>query len=253
MLSRRTGLAYLIGYALKGAQMFADAEAYERFMGRWSRLLAPLLVDFAAVPNAGAVLDIGSGTGALSFSVAQKRPACRVTGIDPSREYVDFATSRNRFSGRVRFEVGDAQSMRFRGGSFEHCLSLLVFNFIPDGRKALREAIRVTKPGGSVSAVVWDYPDGMRMLRIFWDAAAAIDPEAARRDESHMPLCRRGELARLWNEGGLRQVTEQPLEIETRFQSFEDYWDPFLLGQGPAGAYVRSMDRDRLPVLRAEV
>jgi ubiquinone/menaquinone biosynthesis C-methylase UbiE len=234
-------------------QMFADAEAYEKFMGRWSRLLAPLLVDFTGVHDKGLVLDVGSGTGVLAFSLAEKRPQCDVRGIDPSKEYVEFAASRNPFPERVKFDVGDAQQMRFRDATFQSSLSLLVFNFVPDGRKALREVIRVTKPGGVISAAVWDYGDGMRMLRLFWDAVIAVDPAARSLDEAHMPLCREGELRQFWTDGGLRAVHEQALEIEMQFQSFADYWDPFLLGQGPAGARVRGIADDRRTALKREL
>ena len=128
--------------------MFGDAEAYERFMGRWSSILAPLLVDFAELRDTGRVLDVGSGTGALAFSIAKLRIHCQVLGIDPSKEYVAYANSRNPFPDRARFQVGDAQQLRFPGATFENSLSLLVFNFIPDRKKALREVSRVTKPGG---------------------------------------------------------------------------------------------------------
>lgn len=233
--------------------MFADAEAYERFMGRWSRLVAPQLVDFTDVPNLGRLLDVGSGTGALAFSLAERRPQVHVLGIDPSKEYVEYANSRNPFPDRVSFEPGDAQELRFADASFDSALSLLVFNFIPDSRKALKEIRRVTKPGGRISAAVWDYGDGMRMLRAFWDGAVSIDPKAERLDERHMPLCRAGELSELWRQGGLANVHEQPQTVTLRFESFADYWDAFLLGQGPAGVYVKSLRRDRVNALRNEV
>ena len=121
------------------AEMFSGAGAYQRFMGRWSEMLAPLLVDFARPPDAGRVLDVGSGTGALAFAVAARRPRCQVLGIDPSPEYVGFARQRNRFPGRASFEVGDAQRLRFADAAFTSSLSLLVFNFIPDHTKALLE------------------------------------------------------------------------------------------------------------------
>src|SRR5207248_10700404 len=117
----------------------------------------------------------------------------------------------------------------------------------------LAEMRRVTKPRGRIAAAVWDYGEGMRMLRAFWDAAVALDPAAERVDEKHMPLCRSGELQDLWNRGGLQHVTERPLEVEMQFQSFEDYWEPFLLGQGPAGAYVKSLSAPKVEALRVGV
>jgi len=233
--------------------MFADAEAYERFMGRWSRLVAPQLVDFTDVPDRGRLLDVGSGTGALAFSLAGRKPQVHVLGIDPSKEYVEYANSRNPFPDRVHFEPGDAQELRLADASFDAALSLLVFNFIPDPRKALKEVRRVTQSGGRISAAVWDYGDGMRMLRAFWDGAVSIDAKAERLDERHMPLCRAGELSELWRQGGLENVHEQPQTVTMKFESFADYWDAFLLGQGPAGMYVRSLRRDQVHALRNEV
>jgi SAM-dependent methyltransferase len=233
--------------------MFGNAEAYDRFMGRWSRLVAPLLIDFADVPKDGQLLDVGSGTGALAFEIARRKGGAQVTGIDLSKEYVAYATTRNPFPTRVRFALGDAQTMEFADGAFSSCLSLLVFNFIPDAGKALREANRVTKPGGPITAAVWDYGGRMEMLRAFWDAAVKLDPRADRLDEKHMPLCRAGELSKLWKQGGLRSIREQPLDITMKFVSFSDYWDPFLLGQGPAGAYARTLQSDRLQALREAV
>lgn len=233
--------------------MFANAEAYERFMGRWSRMVAPQLVDFADLPDQGRFLDAGSGTGALAFAVAQRRPHAFMQGIDPSKEYVEFARSRNPVPDRVSFETGDAQAMRFAEASFDASLSLLVFNFIPEPGKAAREVRRVTKRGGRIAAAVWDYGGAMRMLRLFWDAAVAVDRTAEPSDEQHMPLCRGGELEALWKEVGLENVTERPLDMEMQFASFADYWDPFLLGQGPAGAYVRRIGGSHREALRAEV
>src|SRR5262245_29255621 len=177
--------------------MFGNAEAYDRFMGRWSRLVAPLLVDFAAVPDAGRVLDIGSGIGTLAFEIAKQKTGQQVTGIDPSKEFVAHAMSRNSAPDRTSFQVGDAQHLHFADATFVASLSLLVVNFIPDPEKALREMCRVTRPGGRIAAAVWDYGDGMRMLRAFWDAAIDADARADKQDEKHMPLCRAGELSQL--------------------------------------------------------
>jgi SAM-dependent methyltransferase len=232
--------------------MFGDAEAYERFMGRWSRLVAPRFVDWADLPESGRILDVGSGTGSLAYAVAERRPQARVVGIDPSPEYVAYAASRNRFPDRARFEVGDAQQLHFDDASFDAALSLVVFNFIPDPKKALEQLCRVAKPGGKLSAGVWDYGAGMRMLRMFWDAAVQSDPPAEKLDEKHMPLCRAGDLSTLWTQGGLKDVREQSIDVSMKFESFADYWDPFLLGQGPAGSYVRRLDRETLQILRSE-
>jgi len=233
--------------------MFADADKYERFMGRWSRLIAPLLVDFTKVPDQGRVLDVGSGTGSLAFTIAERKVKTHVLGIDPSKEYVAYATSKNTYQNRVSFQIGDAQQLQFPDATFDASLSLLVFNFIPDPRKALTEMRRTTKPGGMVSAAVWDYGSGMQMLRKFWDAAVSVDAGAGKVDEKHMPLCRAGELSDLWNRGGMENVIEQPLDMTMQFKSFADYWDPFLLGQGPAGSYVARLDRGQLQMLRSEV
>ncbi|HEY7337521.1 MAG TPA: class I SAM-dependent methyltransferase [Bryobacteraceae bacterium] len=234
--------------------MFADAEAYQRFMGRWSSLVAPRLLDFADVPDRSrVVLDAGAGTGSLAFAIAERSGQARIVGIDPSKEYVAYASAKNLFPNRVNFEVGDAQQLRFADSSFEATVSLLVFNFIPDAAKALRELRRVTKPGGSISAAVWDYGSGMRMLRIFWDAAIAIDSAAEKLDEKRMPLCRAGQLSDLWRQGGLEDVKERPIDVVMRFESLADYWEPFMAGQGPAGAYAHSLSRVKLEALREEI
>ena len=233
--------------------MFDNAKAYEKFMGRWSRLLAGYLLDFAALPDAGQVLDVGSGIGALAFEIASRKAGQHVTGIDPSEEFVAYARSRNPFHDRASFHVGDAQDLHYPDATFVASLSLLVFNFIPDPEKALLQMRRVTQPGGSISAAVWDYGDRMRMLRVFWDAAVEVDARAGNLDEKNMPLCRAGELSHLWKQGGLEDVREQPLDITMKFDSFADYWDPFLLGQGPAGAYLRTVQGDRLQAVRSVV
>jgi SAM-dependent methyltransferase len=221
-------------------EIFVGSDAYERFMGRWSRRLAPLLVKFASIAEGSSVLDVGSGTGALAFAIAEALPSVRVTGVDPSSAYVRNALARTT-SDRVRFLVGDAQALDLPDATFDATLSLLAMNFFPDPAKALREMIRVTRPGGMVAAAVWDYGEGMEMLRVFWDEAVALDSAVAPRDERNMRLCRRGELADLWRANGLQHVEEQPLALELAFISFDDYWLPFLGGQGPAGAYAASL------------
>ena len=233
--------------------MFNNADAYQRFMGRWSRMLAPRLADLADFPDGGRVLDVGSGTGSLAFAVAERKPALQLVGIDRSAEYVAYANARNPFPERVSFQVADARQLQFRDAAFSACGSLLAFNLIPDPGRALDEVRRVTRPGGRIAAAVWDYGEGMRMLRTFWDAVVSIRPQDERLDERHMMLCGAGELSRFWKQAGLENVEERALEITLRFESFADYWDAFLLGQGPAGSYARSLDPELLTVLRQEV
>jgi SAM-dependent methyltransferase len=245
-------VAVIGAVAATGAQegMFSAAEGYERFMGRWSRQLAPLLVTFAGVRDGdGEVLDVGSGTGALTGAVAAAAPSRRIIGVDPAAKYVASAQARLS-SARIRFEVGDAQKLRFADRRFDCTLSLLVLNFIPDRAKALDEMIRVTRRGGIIAAAVWDYGEGMEMLRAFWDEAVALNPAADRQDERHMPLSRKGELGALWRAHGLQKITEDRLTIETRFSSFDDYWLPFLEKQGPAGDYVAALAPEAREQLR---
>lgn len=256
MLRRRLVLVSLSAVAIPVAlvamthqtSMFSEAESYERFMGRWSRDLAPLLVKFAGVRDGETLLDIGSGTGALADAMAATAPSSRIVGVDPAASYVAYAQRRHP-GNLVRFEVGDAQQLRMADASFDRTVSLLVVNFIPDRAKALNEMIRVTRPGGTIAAAVWDYGQGMEMLRVFWDEVVALNPKVDARDERHMPLCRNGELASLWGAHGLQAVREEGLTVPTRFASFEDYWAPFLEKQGPAGAYVAALgpaERDQL-------
>lgn len=228
--------------------MFSESDGYERFMGRWSRRLAPKFVTFSGVTEGDRVLDVGSGTGALSAAAAAVE-SVQVTGIEPSAAYVRYA--QEHVDGR--FQVGDAMALPFPDDAFDRTLSMLVLNFVPDAPAALQQMIRVTRPGGVVAAAVWDYGDGMQMLRTFWDAAVALDPGAAPRDERHMPLCTRGALAELWHAHGVRDVDEQPLTIDLAFASFDDYWQPFLGGQGPAGVYVSTLSESARRALESRL
>jgi SAM-dependent methyltransferase len=221
--------------------MFQIGGGYERYMGRWSRLLAPRYAAFAGVEDGERILDVGTGTGALPASL----PRSEVVGVDPSAAFIEHAKQ----NARARFEVGDAQSLRFGDASFDHAMAMLVINFIPDHEKAVAEMRRVTRAGGTVSAAVWDYGDGMESLRIFWDEAVALDPAAAPKHERNMKLCRQGELSELWRKSGLAGVREEAVVIEQAFSSFDDYWQPFLAGVGPGGAYVASLSKERSSAL----
>jgi len=234
------------------AKMFSMSAEYERFMGRWSRLLAPKYIAFAGVKNGDRILDVGTGTGSLASALETTMTSSEIVGIDPSEGFISYA-KKNAKSGRARFEVGDAQALRFPDASFDQTMALLVMNFVPDHNKAIGEMRRVTRPQGVVSACVWDYNAGMQMLRFFWDEAVALDPAIEPKDERHMKLSREGQLGELWKKAGLVNVQEKPLAIDQTYASFDDYWGPFLRGAGPGGAYVVSLSEERRRQLEARM
>ncbi len=227
------------GLSESEAKMFSAGAGYERFMGRWSRILAPELIAFAGVKDGERVLDVGTGTGALATALVKSGPGVQVVGIDRSAGFIAYA--QKDAGPRERFEVGDAQALKFADGSFDAAMALLVINFVPDAEKAALEMRRVTRPGGTVTACVWDYDAGMQMLRYFWDEVVALDPTMAAKDERHMKLSRQGQLGELWRKAGLVDVEEKALTIDQRYSSFHDYWEPFLKGAGPGGAYVTAL------------
>jgi len=227
---------------------FADAEGYELLMGRWSALLGREFVRFVALPTHASVLDVGCGTGSLSAAILEGVPGSRVTGIDPSPEFVEKTSARLQ-TPRARFEIGDATRLSFPDAIFDASLACLVLNFVPDSALAVAEMKRVTKAGGRVGACVWDYSGGMTMLRAFWDAAVALDRGAASRHERRMALGHEGDIDRLLEPLGLADLRRSPLEIEMRFSSFRDFWSPFLSGAGPSGAYVSSLPPGRRDAL----
>jgi SAM-dependent methyltransferase len=240
------------GLTEREAKMFSMSAGYENFMGRWSRLMAPPYIAFVGVKNGDRVLDVGTGTGSLAFALEATTAASEVTGVDPSEGFIGYA-KKNAKSGRVRFEVGDAQALQYKDASFDQTMALLVMNFVPDHTKAIGEMRRVTRPQGVVSACVWDYNAGMEMLRFFWDEVVALDPAMAPKDERNMKLSREGQLGELWKKAGLVNVQEKPLVIEQAFASFDDYWGPFLKGAGPGGAYVVSLTDERRRQLEARM
>ena len=234
------------------AMMFSASADYERFMGRWSRQLAPEYIAFAGVKNGDRVLDVGTGTGSLASVLEATVTSSEIVGVDPSEGFISYA-KKNAKSGRTHFETGDAQALRFQDSSFDQTMALLVMNFIPDHNKAIGEMRRVTRPQGVVSACVWDYDAGMQMLRFFWDEAVALDPAIEPKDERHMKLSREGQLGELWNSAGLVNVQQKPVSIDQAYESFDDYWGSFLKGAGPGGAYVVSLSDERRRELESRI
>lgn len=228
--------------------VWGQGEPYERYVGRWSRLVARELLDWLEVPPGQAWLDVGSGTGALSSTVLELAAPASVTGVDPSEGFV--AHARMAVPG-ARFVVGDAQELPFADGVFDAVVSGLVLNFVPDAERALRELTRVARSSGTVAAYVWDYSGRMELMRWFWDAAGDLDPAAQALDEGRRfrAFERPDNLERSFRAAGQEQVASRAIDVPTVFRDFDDYWEPFLGGQGPAPAYVASLgeeDRERL-------
>jgi len=221
------------------------AAAYDRFMGRYSAPLAPLFVDFAAVVGGSRVLDVGCGPGALTTELVGRVGAAAVASVDPSPAFVDAARSRNP---GVDVRCASVEQLPFDDGAFDATLAQLVVHFMPDPVAGLHEMARVTRPGGVVAACVWDHAGGSGPLARFWEAVQELDPDAV--DESQLPGARRGDLERLAGEAGLGGVEEHLLTVEVSHPSFEDWWEPFTLGVGPAGAYVAGLEADRRDALR---
>ena len=221
--------------------MANDGSGYDRQMGRWSRRLAPLLIDFAGI-GAGDVLDVGCGTGSLAFTLSQNPNLRSIRAIDFSPVYIEHAKSLNKDS-RVRFQVADACALPFEDSAFDHCASLLVLAFIPQADLAVREMRRVTRPGGTVSGCMWDARGGMIMLRMFWDIAAMLDQRAVeRRAKSFVrPMTRPGDLARAWRDAGLRDIVDGTITIRMEFADFDDFWTPMDGKDGSFAEYVSTL------------
>lgn len=232
---------------------WANGDLYEGYMGRWSRRVAREFIKWLAAPAGGGWLDVGCGTGALSQSVLQLAERARIKGIDRSEGFVDFARGQVQ-DGRVRFEVGDAEALMDGDGTFDAVVSGLVLNFIPHPERALAEMARVTRAGGVVAVYVWDYADGMQFIRHFFDAAIALDARAVEHDEGpRFQICHPDALKRLFESTGLRNVEVRPIEIPTVFRDFDDYWSPFLAGQGPAPSYAMSLSEEHRVALRERI
>lgn len=228
--------------------VWVEGAAYERYMGRWSAPVAAAFVERIGVPAGRRWLDVGCGTGALTAAVLAAADPHDVTGLDPSRGFVTRARQR---LDRARFTVGTATALPFPDGRFDATVGGLMLNFVPDPAAAVAELARVTAPGGVVAAYVWDYARGMGMLRSFWDAVVRLDPAAAALDEgTRFPLCRPEPLRALWTGAGLEDVAVGEIEVPMMFAGLDDYWLPFLGGQGPAPAYVTSLDDVRRAALR---
>jgi SAM-dependent methyltransferase len=221
------------------------AEAYERFMGRWSRNLAPRFVQFAKVRAGQRVLDVGCGPGALTAELAARVGPERVAAVDPSAPFTEAARSRHP---GVDVRRATADALPFRDAEFDATLAQLVVHFMPDPVAGLTEMARVTRDGGVVAGCVWDYAGDSGPLGPFWVAARELDPDVD--DESLLAGTREGHLAELLDAAGMREVEATSLRADRRYADFDEWWTPFTESVGPAGAYLASLDPERRAELR---
>jgi SAM-dependent methyltransferase len=229
---------------------WASGDAYEGYIGRWSRLVAPLFLAWLDLPEGLAWLDVGCGTGVLTRAILEHGAPRSIVGVDPSGPFVDHAR-RATTDARVRFETGSADATGQPDESADAVVAGLVLNFVPDPAAALAEAQRVVCPGGTVGGYVWDYAAGMQLLRYFFDAAIALDPAQAPHDEAvRFPITHEGRLAEAFEQAGLRDVADTPIDIPTVFRDFDDLWTPFLGGTGAAPTYVATLDEVARTALR---
>src|SRR5688500_2959932 len=223
------------------------ADAYDQFMGRYSRLLAPQMADLGGVQRGQRALDVGCGPGSLTAELVGRLGPEAVSAVDPSESFVAAASSRNPGVNVLR---ATAEELPFPDEAFDVVLAQLVVHFMADPVGGLAEMSRVTRPGGVVAACVWDHAGGQGPLGLFWEAARALDRGVA--DESQMAGAREGHLGELFEAAGLRDIQETSLSADLEHATFEEWWGPFTRGVGPAGVYVAGLDADRQTALREE-
>jgi SAM-dependent methyltransferase len=223
----------------------SDGAAYEFWLGRWARRLAAAFLDVVEIPPSGELLDVGCGTGALTFAMAERWPHRRVIGVDLAAPFISYAHGR-RTGEQPQFEIGDACALKYENARFAATTAHLLFLFIPEPLPALQEMRRVTRPGGTIAAVVWDSRGGLVFQRMLWDTAVAIDPNArVVRDKLFAnPVAIPGGLAGIFDQAQLDRIETHSLTIRMDFENFEDYWRPFLGGQGPVGTYFANLPAD---------
>ena len=226
----------------------APAERYDRYMGRYSRRLAPLLAAFAGVRPGMRALDVGCGPGALTARLAELLGPQQLAAADPSEPFVAACAERAPGADVRR---ADAETLPWMDGTFDAVLAQLAVNFLADPQRGVREMRRVARDGGVVAACTWDYRDGMEMLTVFWESALLFDP-AAPAEGRHMRFATPGELHSLWAEAGIQAVETDALEVGEEYEGFDDFWEPFTGGVGPAGAYCVSLSPEARDAVREE-
>jgi SAM-dependent methyltransferase len=233
--------------------VWGNTEAYEAYMGRWSRLVARAFVTWLGPPPGLRWLDVGCGTGALTQAILGAANPAEILGVDPSADFIAAATAEvGDPRVRCKFTIGDARALPVASDTFDVVVAGLVLNFIPDQETAATEMVRAARPGGTVGAYLWDYGGAMQFVRLFWQAAVALDPAAAAWDQARQfPICQPEPLAALFRGAGLADVRVEAVDISTIFRDFDDYWRPLLLaGSGVAPRYMTSLGETERAALR---
>jgi len=227
-------------------QFSSPAESYDRFMGRYTTTLAPALADAAGVTGGMRVLDVGCGPGGLAHELARRVGAENVAAIDPAAQFAAACSERNP---GVDARQGVAEDLPWEDACFDAALACLVIAFMQDADRGVSEMARVTRPGGKVAACMWDVAGGgMTMLRIFWDAARHLDPHVA--GERRRPGVSEGDIGERFVKAGLEDVVHGALEVRADYADFDDFWQPFTFGVGPAGQHLAALSDDRRSALR---
>jgi len=224
------------------------ASAYDAFMGRYSRLLAPQMADFARIEPGQRVLDVGCGPGALTTVLIERVGAENVSAVDPSEQFA--AAARERHPG-VDVQRASAEELPFEDHTFDAAIAQLVVHFMADPVRGLEEMARVARAGGVVAACVWDHAGEQTPLAPFWSAVHDFNPEAA--DESGMAGGREGHLGELFEQAGLREIEQTSLPVQVEHENFDEWWEPFTFGVGPAGAYLKNLEPAQQAELRERV
>ena len=233
--------------------VWASGAAYDPYMGRWSRLVATDFVKWLGVPRKRQWLDVGCGTGALSQTILETSDPKEVVGIDLSPGYLEYARA-YIIDKRLKFMTGNALELSSLVDEYDAVVSGLALNFIAEPSRALSEMAKVTRANATLAVYVWDYAGKMQLLRYFWDAAVTLDPEVRSLDEGQRsPICNPTALATLFSDAGLEHIQCRAIDVVAQFSNFDDYWLPFLGGQGTVASYAMGLSEEHRNELRESI